>query len=296
MKHTPRIIGGLLIIIAALAYFSKLQGWIGLGIAGIVLLAAKEAYTQKMLDTAITALARWKTLFTTALCDALYWLFVFGAVYFFQWRLQAKATAAQTAGFVNKEALANPEIAAQSLASLQGFVSYLYIGLLVLFALVFIAYVLSRGYIWTTIARQKADKKFFGQWALLNLGWWAIWLPIFIFMLIGTKNYGTQIAGASIALILGVAAYFTAIMHTLYMQTRKKGYSIANGLGWGLSKLHLLIVPYTYAFVIYIVLYQIFRLFQTTAIMRPISMLFVVLFIAWLRIYLYHVIKQFKQY
>src|SRR5574341_1125739 len=60
---TPRIIGILLIIIAALIYFTGLKGWTGLGVAGIILLIASANYTQKILDKLIAAISDWKTLF-----------------------------------------------------------------------------------------------------------------------------------------------------------------------------------------------------------------------------------------
>ncbi len=289
---TPRIIGILLIIIAALVYFTGLKGWFGLGIAGLILLIASLNYTQKMLDQLIEAVSEWKTLFITALYDAICWLLIFGSVYFFQWRLQVKSAIAQAGTVLTREAMASPQLTAQNATQLQGFFFFILTSAIILLVFSFLAYSISRGFIWTTIAKQKADKKFFTRWLGLNAIWWIIWTPIFLIIIFALK--GSPLTKGAILFIMMIAAYFTPLVQVLFLRTRKIGYSLANGLGWGLSKLHLLIVPYTYAFVIYIIIYQLFRLFQNTTAMRPVSMLFVVLFIAWLRIYLYHIIKQFK--
>jgi len=289
---TPRIIGILLIIIATLVYFTGSNGYIGLSISGLILIIASAHYTQKILDLFIETVSNWKILFVTALYDAIYWLLVFGSVYFFKWRLQAKTAAAQAGTTLTKEAMTNPDLVAKNAAMLQQFVIFLTVGGLLLLVFCFLAYTFSRGFIWTTIAKQKADKKFFKRWLGVNFFWWMIWTPIFLLVMLAMKN--NPLAKGSIAMLLFVASYFTPIMHTLYMQTQKIGNSLANGLGWGLSKFHMLIVPYTYAFVIYVIAFQLFRLAQNTTIVQPISMLFVVLFMSWMRIYLYHIIKQFK--
>lgn len=289
---TPRIIGILLIIIATLVYFTNAKGYIGLFISGLILIIASAHYTQKMLDLFIEAVSNWKILFITALYDAIYWLLVFGSVYFFKWRLQVKTAAAQAGTILTKEAMTNPDLVAKNAEMLQQFVVFLTVGGLLLLIFCFLAYTFSRGLIWTTISKQKADKKFFTRWLGVNFFWWIIWTPIFLLVILAMKN--NPLAKGSIAMLLFVASYFTPIMHTLYMQTHKTGQSLANGLGWGLSKLHLLIVPYTYAFVTYVIVFQLFRLAQNTTVVQPISMLFVVLFISWMRIYLYHIIKQFK--
>jgi hypothetical protein len=289
---TPRIIGILLIIIATLVYFTGSNGYIGLSISGLILIIASAHYTQKILDLFIETVSNWKILFVTALYDAIYWLLVFGSVYFFKWRLQAKTAAAQAGTTLTKEAMTNPDLVAKNAAMLQQFVIFLTVGGLLLLVFCFLAYTFSRGFIWTTITKQKADKKFFKRWLGVNFFWWIIWTPIFLLVMLAMKN--NPLAKGSIAMLLFVASYFTPIMHTLYMQTHKIGTSLANGLGWGLSKLHLLIVPYTYAFVAYVIAFQLFRLAQNTTVVQPISMLFVVLFMSWMRIYLYHIIKQFK--
>ena len=289
---TPRIIGILLLVIAALVYFTGTRGWVGVAILGAILIIASAAYTQKMLDLLVAALSEWKTLFITALYDAIYWMLIFGGAYLFQWRMQAKVAVAQAGTTLTKEAMANPQLTAQNAAQLQGFFFSILTGALLLLVFAFIAYTLFRGLTWTTITRQKLNKKFLKPWAGLNAVWWIIWTPIFLIVILALK--GNPLTQGAILFLLAVASYFTVIVHTLFTQTHKIGHSLANGLGYGLSKLHLLIVPYTYAFVIYIILFQLFRLFQGTTVLRPVSMLFVVLFIAWLRIYLYHVIKQFK--
>jgi hypothetical protein len=289
---TPRIIGTILIIIAALSYFTGAQGAIGLGIAGIILIIAPKKHAQSMFDMLVSTFTKWKTIIITALYDALYWLLLFGAVYFLQWQLQIKALAAQSNNLITKEAIADPELVTQSASTLQGFVYALIIGglLAILFSL--LIYSISRALIWTTITKQKLNKKFFLKFLTLNSLWWLIWLPVFAIIAVGTQ--ASPDAKGSLVVILLLASYFTPILHTLYMQKHLIGYSIGNGIAWGIAKVHRLIVPYTFAFVIYVIAYQLFRIARDTAYVKPASMLFVVLFIAWLRIYLYGIIKDFK--
>lgn len=291
-KHLTRIIGIILLIIGILAYISKTKGGMGIGLAGLILLIAPTKHGRKMLDVFVETFSKWKVIIITALYDALYYLLTFGAAYFYYWRLQTKSLVLGAQGLLSREAAVNPELSAQAAGSMQSVFFFIIIGgiLLVIFSL--LIYVVSRGMIWTTITKQKPNKKFFKKFLALNSLWWLIWLPILAVISIGLKD--SPYSGAGIRVILVVAAYFTVIVHTLYMQKHLIGYSISNGLGWGIGKVHRLIVPYTFAFVLFIIIYQVFKLFQNTAAIKPVSMIFIVLFVAWLRIYLYEIIKEFK--
>ncbi len=295
MKHLitrTRIIGIAVLIVAILAYYAGWANGIPFGIMGLILILAPTKYGQHMYDLLTESFSKWKTIITTALYDSIYWLIIAGAIYFYAWRVNIKAAIAQASSTLTKTAMMNPEIVSGNLDQLKGFVYQLIIGAILLLILGFIVYNIFRGLTWTTITGQKLNKQFYKKFFLVNAGWWAVWLPLFILIAFALNNKPEAKQG--IAGLLFITFYFTPIMHTLYMQTHKIGQSIGNGIGWGIAKIHRLIVPYIFALVIYVIVYQVFRPIQATQFMQPASMLFVVLFLAWLRVYLYEVIKEFK--
>jgi len=291
---TPRIIGIILIIIAALTYFTGKQGTFGLALAGILLIIAPAKHTQEMLDLFIKTFINWKTIIITALYDAIYWLFVFGSAYFLKWRVDVKVATTQAQATLSKEALMQSAAAAsQTAAALQSFVYFIFISAAAALVFSFVIYAISRSFIWTTIAKQKINKKFVLKFVGLNALWWLIWLPIFLIALIGSKE-SPETTKQAIGLLLTLSFYFTPIVHTLYMKKHLIGHSLGNGIAWGIAKIHRFIIPYTYIFIAYVILYQVYRIAENTPWIKPASILFVVLFIAWVRTYVYEIVKEFK--
>jgi len=286
-----RIIGLILLAIAILTYFTGRQGSTVLGVAGIILLITPTKYGQHIFDLFINTFSRWKTIIIIALYDAVYWMLVFGAVFLFQWQLNIRATTAQAATVLTKGALASPDLVSQNLDAIKGLMTFIIVGVILLVAFCYILYTLSRGLIWTTITNQKPTKKFYKGFFKLNAIWWAIWLPLFLLVSLALKSSPT-LKDAFVVLFVG-AVYFSPIVHSLYMLKHNIGYSLSNGFGWGVGRVHRFIIPYTFAIVLYIIIYQIFRIAPAN-FAQPASMLFVVVFLAWLRVYLYSIIKEFK--
>lgn len=295
-KHItiPRIIGIVLVVIAALVYYTGQQGSFGLAIAGILLIIAPTKHAQAMFDLFIQTFQNWKTIIITALYDAIYWLLVFGTVYFLKWKVELKVAATQAMATLSKEELLKSAAAtSQTANALESFVYFIFTSAALAFIFCFIIYALSRSLIWTTIANQKINKKFILKFTGLNALWWLIWLPLFLIVIIGSKDSPTT-TKQTVTLLLLVATHFTPIVHTLYMKKHLIGHSIGNGIGWGIAKIHRFIIPYAYIFVTYVILYQVYRLAENTPWINPASMLFVVLFIAWVRTYVYEIVKEFK--
>ncbi len=289
---TPRLIAIALIAIAILTYYLGKEGAITLGIVGIILIIAPTKHAQEMFDKYFETMKNWKTFVITALYEALHWLFIFGAVYFLQWRVMTKMAIAQAQSSLTQEGMQNPVLASQTANALEGFVYFIFISAALALLFGFIVYVISRALIWTTITQQKINKKFLIKFTGLNACWWLVWLPLFALLMIGMSKQ--PYSKEAITVMLFIAAYFSPITHTLYMKTHKIGYSIGNGIAWGIARVHRFIVPYSYAFVTYVILYQLYRLAQTTSWIKPVSIVFVILFIAWLRIYIYEIVKEFK--
>lgn len=287
----PRIIGIILLVIALLVYFIGRQGAIPVAIAGIIIIIAPAKHANKMFDLYIENFSKWKTIIITALYEALYWLVIFGSAYFFQYLVQSKMAVSQGAA-LTREQMMNPELVTQGTAALKEFVTFLFVGgaLLVIFSC--IIYSISRAFIWATITNQKTNKKYLLKFTLLNIAWWAIWLPLYIILNVGLKNDPRVKESMVVLLLFGY--YFSPIVHTIYTKKHLIGQSIGNGIAWGISKVHRFIIPYILIFVTYVILYQLFRLVETTAWAKAVSILFIIIFIAWARTYLYEVIKEFK--
>ncbi len=290
---TPRTIGIILVVIAALVYYTGQPGSFGLATAGILLLIAPAKHAKAMFDLFIQTFQNWKTIIITALYDAIFWLLIFGAVYFLKWKVELKVAATQASSTLSREGLTNPELAHQTAQALQGFVHYIFTSAAIALVFAFIIYTLSRSLIWATIAKQKVNKKFVLKFTALNAFWWIIWVPIFLLTVIGSKESPTTTKQA-IGVFLTLAFYFTPIVHTLYMKKRLIGHALGNGIAWGIAKIHRFIIPYTFIFIAYVILYQIYRIAENTPWIKPASILFVVLFIAWVRTYVYEIVKEFK--
>ncbi len=288
--NTPYLIGGICLVIAALLYFQG-RAFISVALAGFILLFTRKKYNQQLFDLFVDSFRQWKTIVTTALAAALYWLFLFLSFYFYNWQLQLKAASAQASTVLDKSAMiANPSLISQNITEVRALLALIIIGGIVLVFFNLITYTLSRGFIWTSIAHKKLTKPFLKKFFLLNLFWWLIWIPLAILLALANK----QAAQANIVFLLFLAYFFTPILHTLFISGRKIGDSISNAFAIGISRLFRFIVPYTYAFVLYLILYQLFRFVQTSGskTVFAVSLLFVVLYISWLRTYLYGVIKK----
>jgi hypothetical protein len=292
MKLTkPRIIGIILLVIAILVYFTGKTGSIMLSILGALLLIAPTKHANKMFDTYIENYSKLKTVIITALYDAIYWLIIFGGAFFFQYLIQGKIAGAQAA-LVTQQEMMKPEIIGPGADALKNFVIFIFTGGAVFLIFACLIYGISRAFIWSTISKQKPDKKYLLRFIILNAAWWAVWLPLYIIINLALKN-DPRVKEAMVVLLF-VGYYFTPLVHTLYVKKHQIGYSIGNGIAWGISKIHKLIIPYTYVFITYIILYQIYRLAEQTAWAKPVSILFIIIFIAWVRTYLYDIIKEFK--
>jgi len=293
-KHITktRIIGIILLVISLLAYFSGKAGSTSLALAGIILLIAPTKHGKSMFDLFINSFTRWKTIVITALYESLFWLAIFGTMYFFYSKFQAKLVSTEAQTFLTPQAMTQAPLLQQTNTAIYSFIQFVIVGAVVVILISFLAYTLSRTMIWTTLANKEPSKKFFLKFAALNAGWWGIWIAINLLIVFAMSSH-PNLKEALVVLLL-LAFYFGPIVQTLYMTKGLVGYSISNGVAWGIAKIHLLIVPYTFAFVLYVIAYQPFKLVQSTQMLSPASMLFVVIFIAWLRTYIYSVIKTFK--
>ena len=167
----PRIIATLLIVIAGLTYAANAGGWFALTIAALILLIAPTKHAQQRLDLLIKTIINWKLIILTALYESLFWLVAVGSAYFYMWKLQSKIAITQTTTAFTKEGMLNPVTAGSMTNALQGIVGFLIWGMVATIIVSFIAYYFSRIGIWTTITKQKINKKFLLKYLGLNSAW-----------------------------------------------------------------------------------------------------------------------------
>jgi len=292
----PRIAGALCIIIAILAYFAGRFDFkiFLLGVAGIVLASINTKYAQSSFDDFIGTFKRWQTIVITALYDAIFWLLLVFSAQFYQWKVQAKMLQTQASTMLTQAGLADAAQLSQNVTSLRSFLTVIIAGIVVLILFNLITYTISRGLIWTNIAEKKITKKFLLKFLGLNSLWWLIWIPIIFIILITLKLSGAL--KGSFTLVMTIAAFFTPILHTLYMNGRGLR-SIGQAFGLGFSKLFKFAVPYCFAYIVLVIIlvpttiiFSLWPVRQPT--MQAISMMIAVPWMAWLRIYLYPVIKK----
>lgn len=281
----PRVVGLICLLVAVLSYFTSATGWLWYGVAGIVLLVAPTTYARARFDDYLATFGKWKTVLVVAVYDAFYYLVVFASLYFLHARVTAASLAAQATGIT--ERLTDPATLQIAATFTQDILTTLVVGSLIVIIIGFFAYVVSRALIWTTIAHQKITKQFFVTFLGLNAALCSIFAVFFALILFGNKQ-GPQ--PALVALLIA-AAYFAVIIHSLFMKTHQIGFSLSNGFGFGVGKIHLFIVPYTLVIVTYAVISQFF-LFVPVQFVQPLSMLLVVLLFAFIRTYLYDIVKH----
>ncbi len=286
-----KLIGIAAIAIAALAYYSGRGGAFLLGIAGIILLITPKRYSEKVMEN-FTKTFNGKTIIITALYDAIYWLVIIALFSAYKWVLSLQAEKAGGIMQLSQQAMMQPEVVAQNLATTKTFAAYMAGGAVIFLLISLIAYPIARGLIWAEIAGKKTNYAFFRKFFLLNAGWWAIWLPVYAFFIISLAKDVSLLKTALLGLFI-LSIYFTGIMHSLYMKTHLIGNSIGNGIAFGIAKVHRLATPYALAIIVYLIFYQPFKLLEGTIYALPASMVFFVIFIAWLRTFVYEVVKGF---
>lgn len=291
---TPRIIGIIMLVIATTMQFMNKTGVTMIGIVGLILLLAPKKTAQKEFDRFTSSFSDVKTVVICALYDALFMMSFLGAGFLYLWAFNQKAIQIQGEADFSKLAALQPGQAGVNTIAIKEFLAFFFIGL-ALVALVSLAvYAASRMMMWTTIAKQKQSKKaFFGYLKLTTL-WWLLWSPIIVFLAFVVNQ--EPVARPLMVIAFVLVMYFTQITYPLYTKTKKAGYSIGHGIGFGISKIPKLIIPAAYAFVAYVVVYQAlsFTQYLPQTVWPVFNMVFVMLYLAWARNYIYPIVTAFK--
>ena len=298
MLTIPRIIGIVCIVIAIICYYAKLGRWLGLGIAGLILLLTPKNYSKKVFTFLTKSFKLGKWFAFSMLYDILFWLaFVIAII------LCASAVDAKTQAIATQ--LTQPEMAEAlqaNTALINSIINTLITWVVILFIVTIIVYTIFKGLIWLTLFKQKPKMKFFYKFLGLNAIWLAAWTAVSILLMFGIK---LEMIVPVLTGVLFVFLHFTTILHTNYLQTNQVGSSLGKAFTQGIGKIHHFIVPYTYVFLVYVILFQIYRLILPKNVMIAptgtaatgviLSLLFIVAYFAWLRNFIKTIIQSIIQ-
>jgi hypothetical protein len=291
-----KLISIAIIIVAAAAYFTKIPGSILLGAIGLLLLILSfisPKYVSDLITKYFIVFKQYKKVASVVAYDALFWAAITGLAYLYQKLFEKKLLAeyAKT-GFSKAAILADPTIAAATAESLRGIVLYTIGGLAIFAILTYIAYTISRYFIWTEISSQKRNKQTFWAYARLTGAWWAILLvPAAVIAVAAAK---TPSVTALLAIFIIFMAHFTNFLFTNLTKTNKAGQSLTMGIAMGLSKIHRVIVPYAILFAIWWALSTIASIvnYMNEGVATAVTLLFALTILAISRTYLYTIIKS----
>lgn len=282
----PRVIGVLLIVIAALAYGT--QGMLRtalLAIAGLVFLLSPRDSSHKHWQHFLASFRLKKEFALIMLYDIVFW-----ALLAVLTLVLANVMRGQVETLKGVQVSQGLQLANLPLYNdlLHGFFTNAAIALIIFWACAIIAYSLSRGLIWLTLLEKQSQQPFFIRFGLLNIVWCTLWLAFLIF--VATAVVQPTAAYALLVLFI-LYAHLTTVLHYQYTKLRAFGKSIKDAFGIGLGSLGSFAQPYCYIFIAYVILSQIERIVHGTAALVAAFIIFLI-FMAWYRTYLRNIIRS----
>ncbi|MBS3148367.1 hypothetical protein J4219_05765 [Candidatus Woesearchaeota archaeon] len=288
-----KFIGLVLVALAILSYLSGYP-WILAALSGVVLLFASSIEGKRQMDLFINTFNESKKIVLMMLFDGLCWgaIVLLGAIV--GYLTKAKLAGMFAGGTVTKEAMLNPAIAAQNASAIQSLVWLMIGGTVMFFILSLIIYSVLRLTSWSQLTGQKIAKQDVFAFLKLNAFWWLVLaVPGGLAVAISQK----QPAAAFILLsFVFIAAHFTLFIHSFFVKTHKIGLSLGHGIGFGISKLPQVAIPYALCIIPILLLWylQVALHPLTLPISQIISVIFWLGFFAFVRAYMYSQIVQFK--
>ncbi|RLE46606.1 hypothetical protein DRJ22_01535 [Candidatus Woesearchaeota archaeon] len=277
--HIPRILGILLVILTGLMFLTKTNiiGNIMKVFAltsGLILLFSKKTTTKKAFKLFTESFINKKLLLTTII-EILFWIITLGIITFSGIFLKSFAKSLKSAIPTKIEFLG----VLPNLLSVQ---KYFYLAIsIIIFGvfLWFLAYSTTRAISWAKLRNKKITKKYWLKFTLLNFTWWLLWTPIMILIFKGLKKEAVQIV-FTITILLYL--YLTPILHHTFFNIHKTWETIAYTLLYSITELPKFLIPYSFAFIVLIILFFVNKAMPTKAI----GLLILTFFISWLRKYL----------
>lgn len=284
----PRVIGVVLLVIAALVFRTQSLAHAGLlAVAGLVLVLTPKKSAERHWQTFAGSFKLSKDFALLMLFDALFWAALSVLILVLSSALQGPFASLRSIQL--GEGVSLGTIASYN-TLLQGAFTTALVSLAVFWLAVLVVYSLSRGLIWRTLARGTFRARFFLRFALLNLCWCTAWLALVLVALLTMQ----PLAGA-IAFIVLLFAYVhvTTVLHARYAKSEKAGESVREAFGTGLGALGRFISPYAYVFLVYVIIAQVQRLIPNAAGLVVTFLLFIG-FMAWYRTFMTAVLRHIR--
>ena len=268
--NITRIIGVVLLVISILAHKHVGNSIILLVFAGLVMLISNKRIAKKewiIFFKSFRELKR-KKYYLIALYDVLcLGIFFFIAPLFSNW-------------FVAK-------LSTMTLSNVFSLVVMLFAYLFAVTLLLLAAYSVFKCLVWLTIFDKKADARYFKGFFLLNLCWWLI-LIIPLVIVLGAKQ---EYIFYCVVIFAVLYIHFTSVMHFVFMKNLKIGKAIKQAFTTTFSNFSNFLLPYSYAILVYFILLQVFWIVPNLQnLMLFASILFIVFYLAWYRLYLVKVV------
>jgi len=90
--------------------------------------------------------------------------------------------------------------------------------------------------------------------------------------------------------------HLTSILHYTFTKDLRIGNALKQAFATGIGQIKQFLLPYAYIVLVYFVLLQVFWIVpKTTNFMMFASLLFIVFYLAWYRLYLSQVLKRIMQ-
>jgi hypothetical protein len=275
-EHITRILGVILLVIAALTHKHIGAGSVALLVVdGLIMLIASTKLAKKEFNFFINSFKQLDKRFVIiAFFDIL-----FIGVFFMLIPLFSKLFMSNIGQ-------------AASVKSLVYLLIMLIAYLLTITIILLAAYSFSRGIIWLTILKKKPSAHFFKRFVLLNFLWWLILIiPVLIFA--GTKS---EYFMYLIIFFIMVYVHFTTFIYYDFTKNMRIGRALKNAFKFTYANFRKFVLPYAYIMGVYFILLQVFWIIpQTEKFMFFASILFVVFFLAWFRLYMSQTLKRIKE-
>ncbi len=292
LMTTIRTIALLAILISIAGYLTHKKGALLLGIAGLILLLSRRKHSNGAYNNFKTSLEKWKTILLSALFDALFFVSMGIIALLYSIVINKFTDKLAAASDFSREAIFNSELLLQNTALLKQLTILFGVGVTTFLVLSLLVYSFSRLLLWTTITGQKPSKKSYKSYLGFTAIWWLIWSPAWIIMAFVVSK-----SPATMPIFRGLfylTLYFTLMAQIFFAKHNKIGFCIGHGIGLGISKIPALLVPLSTAFVFYAAASQILMLtrFVPGKMFILVNIVFVIIYIAWLRNYLYPVVSE----
>jgi len=268
-------------------------------IIGAALLVAPASYAREQLDLFTSSFTRWKTILLTGLVyDIALILLISSGGLLYELTLTSTVNDIKSGMTMNKEIFTSPELTAQGAQHLQSLVFTFAVGFALFLLFGLCVYALFRYLSWSTVAGQQFTRKSLLKFLGLNALWWLFW--IVVMAVVGSAVIRDPNGRIVLVVLLFIAGYFTLFVHALFAKTNRIGYSLSNGVSFGIGKIHRLLIPASLALVVFYILrfgvFYLIYLLPIAIVGEVIKALLLILCLAWLRVYFYSIISELPKH